>query len=153
VAGAGSIYDGRPELFALGGIPGSSGPLLPGLSLGDDSDHPIRGFAEGTVIGDRVAAASLEYRFPVALVSRGLGLAPIYFDRLSGALFLDAGAAWAPGTGSRRALAAAGAETSLDLVFSHSVPYRLRGGFARRLHAPPGTPLGWEVYAGVGIGF
>lgn len=154
LAGAASIYDGRPELFALGGIPGDSEPLLPGLSLGDvDSDHPVRGFAEGVAVGDRVAAASLEYRFPIALVSRGLGLTPIYVDRLSGGLFLDAGAAWAPGTGSRRELAAAGVEASLDLIFSHSVLYRLRGGLARRLHARPGTRLGWEVYAAVGIGF
>lgn len=152
-AGAASVYDGRPEIFSLGGVPGTFESLFPGFALGDEAEFPVRGFAEGQAAGDRVAATSLEYRFPLALFGRGLGLAPLYFDRLSAALFIDGGAAWAPGDGCRRTLASAGAEVALDLVLSHALPYRVRGGIARRLDAPAGVPRGWQAYAAVGAAF
>lgn len=152
-AGAGSIYDGRREIFALGGVPGTFDSPIPGVSLGDGADYPVRGFDEGLLTGDRILAGSLEYRFPLALLTHGLGLTPVYFDRLSASLFVDGGSAWRPGATTGRSLASAGAEVALDLVLSHSFPYRIRGGVARRLSAPAGVPLGWELHASLGPAF
>jgi hypothetical protein len=152
-AGAGSVYDGRSEVFLLGGVPGTFESPVPGVSLGDGADFHVRGFDEGTVVGDRILAGSLEYRFPIALLAHGLGLTPVYFDRVSASLFVDGGSAWQPGVDAGRTLASAGAEVALDLVFSHSIPYRIRGGVARRLSAPAGFPLGWELHASIGPAF
>jgi hypothetical protein len=152
-AAAGSIYDGRPEIFSLGGVPGSFESPVSGLSLGDGADFPVRGFDEGVLFGDRIAAGSAEYRFPIALLTHGLGLAPLYFDRLSGSLFVDAGTVWRVGAQRASELLSAGAELSLDLVFSHAIPYRLRGGIARTLAGPPAVPQGWELHAAIGAAF
>lgn len=55
---------------------------------------PVRGFEHGVRRGTRAWTASAEYRFPLALVNRGLHPLPLFFDRLSGAAFADAGHAW-----------------------------------------------------------
>ncbi len=76
---------GRPEtVVAVGSFGGS--PLF----------FPLRGYGDGYRSGRYAWSASGEYRFPIILGHRGLGVLPLYLDRLSGALFLDAGNAWGP---------------------------------------------------------
>src|SRR5690606_29054389 len=65
--------------FSLGGGRG----IDAGLDLtGGDVDYPVRGFPRGAQRGNRVVSTSAEYRFPIALVERGLGLFPLAVDRL-----------------------------------------------------------------------
>ncbi len=156
LAGGATVYDGRPAIFSAGGVPGSSETLLAGVSVGDGAEFPARGFSQGDAAGDRVVSGNLEYRFPVFLFSRGLGLIPLYFDRLSGSVFVDAASAWGPGGlegEPRELLLSAGAEIGLDLVLSRSFPYRIRGGVARRLTAPRARSTGWAAYAALGAAF
>lgn len=92
----GGVTGQRPPLFHVGGI-GSDPigyPLSTFVSIGSAVDLPLRGYDSGVQSGDRAVAGSAEYRFPVALVERGYRLVPVYLDRVWGALFADAAAAW-----------------------------------------------------------
>src|SRR5690606_37373190 len=84
---------------SLGGSSGGTSvlPYQPAF-LGRAIGYPVRGFAPGTQRGNRVFSATAEYRFPIALIERGLGLLPIGIDRLTGDIFLDVGGAWCEGS-------------------------------------------------------
>jgi hypothetical protein len=154
--------------YTLGGEGGGVGafPLSTFVSLGNDVDLPVRGYAERAQFGDRAAAASAEWRFPVALVERGHRLLPLYLDRVWGALFLDAGRTWCsedcltrytePGTVvSTPTLASVGAElgVNLGLTFLPPVPFRLGvGAPLRPATAGERTPRP-RAYFGVGLAF
>jgi hypothetical protein len=69
----------------------------------------------------------VEWRFPLSLTTRGTG--PLFFDRLSGSLFADAGAGWDPTPVAW--IASVGAELALDIAWLYDDAYRLRVGAAR----------------------
>lgn len=104
--------------FELGGASGSPEPLT-GLQLfgGARLLFPVRGYPESFLTGAHAWSASLEYRFPLWLAHRGIGLWPAHLDRVAGSLFLDAGNAWGPhiagAAASANAAAARTAETPL----------------------------------------
>jgi hypothetical protein len=87
--GAGSFF------FDVGGASGDTEGLL-GLGVVGAGGvfFPVRGYPEGVRSGRYAWTGSAELRFPLALIHRGLGPALLHFDRLSGALFFDAGNAW-----------------------------------------------------------
>jgi len=129
---------------AIGGV-NTSGLAIPGVDTdfaGTGRLLPLRGVEDGVRFGTRAWTASLEYRFPLARVERSLRPIPMFFDRISGAGFLDAGHAWC----SREAreatsfaacpsisfddtpIASAGAETTLWLsAFNLQAPVRIGG--------------------------
>lgn len=123
---------------ALGPGPTDVGGLLDFL--------PVRGFDEDERIGFRAWTASLEYRMPLALVGRGIGLFPLFVDRVAGALFLDAGNAFCDaeqrsvylscaGAGSESAetLVSAGFELNANVSMLAFLPSWIRGGLAFQL--------------------
>lgn len=123
---------------------------------------PVRGFPDKVRRGTRAWSASVEYRFPVALIDRGARLFPFYLDRLSGALFVDAGRAWCTRPEERRSwacalagedetpLVSAGGELALDLGLLFGSPFRVRGGVAAPLQGPADEPV---FYVRVGPSF
>jgi len=154
-AAAGSLAGGDAVLFGVGGVSGGSLPLLPGMAVGSPRrSFPARGFAPGAAVGRSAFAASLEHRIPLALVGRGLGLAPGSLDRVSAALFADLACAWSPGAWVNRfeglrgseALASAGAELTVDLGVLYDYPVRLRAGLAGRLRG--GSGVGFHLAVG-----
>ena len=56
----------------------------------------MRGYGTARRYGRYAWSASAEYRFPIRLVNRGLGLFPLHLDWVAGTLFMDAGNAWGP---------------------------------------------------------
>ncbi len=81
--------------FDLGGAAGQGESTGFGSTLGGvPLLFPLRGYSEDIRSGRYAWSASGEYRFPIAMVHRGLGLFPLYFDRIWGAFFVDAGNAW-----------------------------------------------------------
>lgn len=50
----------------------------------------VRGYTSGTILGNNMLAANLEYRFPVARVFRGWDTVPFFIKRLHGAVVADA---------------------------------------------------------------
>lgn len=106
-----------------------------GLFGGSPLLFPARGFPEGARYGRTAWSGSAEYRFPLALVDRGLGAFPLYLDRLHGSVFFDMGNAWGPDEGPggsanprRTALASAGAELSAIVVPFYGRSLALRAG-------------------------
>jgi hypothetical protein len=105
------------------------------LTALDIRNFPVRGYSTSTLRGTRAAIASLEYRMPIWNIDRGPAVWPLYFQRIFGDVFVDAGTAW-PRGGERRTIASTGAEVSLDLFIGYSAPLRLRGGVAYLLREP-----------------
>jgi len=108
---------------------------------------PVRGFARGARIGTSAWTASAEYRFPLVSVGRGVKLLPLFLDRVSGALFADAGDAWCSDevagrylrcadTAPGEPLVSAGAELNLDLGLLGYGSLRTRLGAAVPIQGP-----------------
>jgi hypothetical protein len=101
----------------------------------------------------------------VAFPTRGIGLLPFFFDKLSLSLFADAGAAWC-GAGSTTNpgcvgvptdpdwLASAGGEVNLDAAIPYDALYRFRLGVAAPIRGrdrPGVDPV--SVYFSIGVPF
>ncbi|MEJ2540270.1 MAG: hypothetical protein P8188_09900 [Gemmatimonadota bacterium] len=127
--------------WEVGGVQGEA-ETLTGLSLfgGTGLFFPVRGYDVGVRSGRGAWVASGEYRFPLALVNRGLGLVPLHLDRIHGALFLDAGNAWGPEGGGpgydqprQDPVAGAGVEIAARVSLLFRLPLVLRVGAASPL--------------------
>lgn len=165
----GTIAGNDPVEFSMGGVSAGSISVLPGVSLGGIArTFPIRGLAPGTLSGRRALSTSIEWREPVALIGRGLGLFPLGIDRLSATLFADAGVVWsaqycaslAPGPPAPLGptctgwAVSFGPELSSDLVLGFDVPLRVRVGLALA-GAARGTAVsgGLASYIAIGSSF
>jgi outer membrane protein assembly factor BamA len=98
-------------------------------------NFPVRGYESSTLRGTRAALTSVEYRFPLWEIDRGPGTWPIFFHRILGDVFADAGTVW-PRTGARQTIASVGAEVAIDLVLGYFAPLRYRAGIAYLLRNP-----------------
>jgi Tol biopolymer transport system component len=58
---------------------------------GQDGLFMVRGVGAGAATGQMAMAASMEYRFPIASIEKGISLWPIFLDKLTGDIFVDAG--------------------------------------------------------------
>ncbi|HSW28721.1 MAG TPA: hypothetical protein VLH75_04410 [Longimicrobiales bacterium] len=122
--------------FEVGGASGFvEGVSGLGLYGGSPLFFPVRGYGEATRYGRAAWSASLEYRFPLALVNRGLGAWPLHVDRVIGSLFADAGNAWGPvlevqgyHNPRRTALASVGGEVAAQILALWSAPLLVRAG-------------------------
>ncbi len=107
-----------------------------GELLGIESrNFPVRGYDASTLRGRRAAIASLEYRLPIRELDWGPSTWPVFFHRIVGDVFVDAGKAWQR-NGATRTIASTGAELSLDLVLNYFAPLRYRAGVAYLLRDP-----------------
>ena len=95
---AGGTQDNRGTgYFEVGGLSGGTLDVLPGYTLGEGRrTFGVRGFPAATLFGMRAVVGSAEYRAPLTLPGRGLGLWPLFLDRTSITFFGDAGSAWCP---------------------------------------------------------
>jgi hypothetical protein len=92
---AGGLADRRAgTALEVGGTSGTVVDLLPGYTVGEGRrTFGVRGFSSASTFGTRAATATLEYRAPLVLTSRGIGLLPFFLDRSSLTLFGDYGIA------------------------------------------------------------
>jgi hypothetical protein len=133
-----------PSVFDVGGVSGSSLEIVPGIDIGSSArTFPARGFEAGIEEGIVASSGSVEYRAPLAMPSRGLGLIPLFVDRASLAFFADAARAACPGAATPACsplgvdgptLASVGAELNIDAALQFDVPYRFRFGIAHPIH-------------------
>jgi len=143
--------------FDIGDAEGSPEPVT-GLGLfgGSSRLFPVRGYRDNYRSGRIAWTSSVEYRFPIALIDDGLPFAPLFFDRIHGSVFFDAGNAWGPVLGQRnydnprrQALASIGAEVSLIVA-----PIYVRGiGFRFGAGVPLNAGDGPRYYIRVGNAF
>jgi Tol biopolymer transport system component len=150
-AGGGAAF-GPQAAFGHFGVGGASGSPedVTGFTLfgGSLVPLPLRGYGQARRFGRWAWAATAEYRFPIALVNRGLGAWPLHFDRLVGSLFTDVGNAWGPNP-REDPLVSVGAELAAQLLGRYDAPLLLRAGVAVPLTAGDGV----GVYVRVGLPF
>lgn len=146
--------------FGIGGSSGSSLDLGVATIGGGSRLLPVRGFGRDVRAGTRAWSGSLEYRFPIGMVGRGVGLVPVFLDRISGSLFLDAGDAYC-GEAERASLigcspddasplVSTGAELGVDISLFFSRPTRFRGGLAVPVQGGARRP---QLYLELGVPF
>jgi Tol biopolymer transport system component len=114
------------RIFSASG-PGGS---FTAFDFGRDAVGLLRGVDADAFVGSRAATASLDLRFPLARMERGIGTWPLFFRTLHGAVFLDAADAWDRTFRGSDVRTSAGAELSLDLVVAHALPVTLATGAA-----------------------
>jgi hypothetical protein len=171
--GAVGVTNNRsPGEYTAGGVSGGSLQVVPGFTLGDQQEtFPVRGFQAGAEEGVRAVAGSAEYRIPLSMPSRGLGLWPVFLDRTSLTFFADAGEAYCPSNisppgptvsgpacgaldSANPLLTSVGAELNMDAALQFDVPYRLRFGVARPLQGRAEfATRAATIYATLGINF
>jgi hypothetical protein len=142
-------------LFRVGGVAPQGVNVFFPPSLSATRAFPVRGYPSDALRGERAAAGSVEYRFPLALVGRALGHLPVGVDRLWLNAFADAGDAWAPGASPRLTrLRSAGLELAGLVTMSYDFPLSVRFGFAQPLADPPsGAARRPQVYAALASDF
>jgi hypothetical protein len=138
--------------YRLGGSFGeSSAYTLP------DEWRALRGFPVATVDGDWYYLGTLEYRFPIAYIDRGVGTIPFFARYLSAAAFIDAGNAFYDlddaGFGAilSETLVGAGAELRGTAVLGWGWGLTVRAGYAFAVLGDGyaiGSPDGFYVWLG-----
>ena len=154
LAGGASVGDQlRYGSFRLGGDFGESSAL----SLPDEW-RALRGFPAATVSGDWYYLGSLEYRMPLWIIDRGVGMIPAFARNLSAAVYLDAGNAFGEAGEVQNALSntlmGSGAELQARAILGWGVPLTVRLGYGFALRGP-GYPIGnaQGFYAWLGSSF
>ena len=151
---AGGVADSKAATaFEVGGTSGSAVEVIPGYTVGEGRrTFGVRGFPTASLYGTRAFAASLEYRAPLSINTRGLGLLPFFLDHSSLTAFGDAGVATcanaplysgicSPAPIIGRTIASAGAELGIAAaVLDWDTPQLFRIGVA--------SPLAGRALAG-----
>ncbi|HWP99412.1 MAG TPA: hypothetical protein VNK92_02970, partial [Vicinamibacterales bacterium] len=123
------------------------------IAFGRDAIGLVRGYRTDEATGTRAAAASAEYRLPLARIERGLGRWPLFVRQLHGALFVDAGHAWSARFRLADVKTAAGVELSADAVLGYYAAVTVSIGAAWRRDGSGRLPGGVVAYARVGRAF
>lgn len=136
----------RRGLFAIGGY--ADVPLLDAFRNNlRQSAFRLRGYLPQQFYGSDFNLLNLEYRAPLWYVDRGISTLPVFVRSLSGAVFLDYGAAYNQ-LNLRDPLepfhAGVGAELWLDLYVGYYTYGNLRLGAAKGLDAE--APSGLQTY-------
>jgi hypothetical protein len=145
---AGGIEDSsrrRDGGYALGGL-GTQNIAQSILDGTRGSSTALRGYAPGLIRGRQFHLVNLEYRFPLALIERGLVTLPVYVRRLHGALLADAGWAGEAFTWGE-VKPSVGAVLRLDAVFGFYEGGTFELGLSRGL-ASQGETEWWFLLVG-----
>lgn len=132
----GASFDDRPgSLFVVGGFVGRD--LLQDVFAGNRSGPGVlRGFPGAQIAGDVLAAATLEYRFPLLEIEKGIETLPAFVDRIHGVVFVDTATAFDEdrNIASHAPFAVGvGGELRLQLLLGYYGLYIVRAGYARGL--------------------
>lgn len=168
IAGANSTGD--PRLLELGdafsayGLPPVLASTVTNSPFGRRS-YALRGYPDGLpwLEGRQFRLGTVEYRFPISRIERGITIPPIGLRQIHGALFVDYGASWNtddPETefyftslGERlrrdKYYAGVGIEFSAELMTFYDYDIDLRVGYAEGQHHGGDN----EAYLAVGAAF
>ncbi len=129
----------NPSLFKLGGENSDFSFLDILNSVGEplfgQREYSLRGYKEGLpqLRGRRMQLASLEWRFPIALIERGYMTPPVGMNQISGSVFVDTGAVWQDGSSPEKYYTGVGAELHADSNLFYGLNIRIRLGVASGL--------------------
>lgn len=138
LAGALADSDQRyvQQSFQIGGVPSTL------------NQYPLRGYPERAVTGKYVATGTLEYRAPLFFPFSGSGTSPAFFEKVHGALFVDAGEVWDDRTRFRAGnlLVGVGAEARVDMTLGYWLKVTPAIGVARGLTQGGGSTVYFTIY-------
>ena len=109
--------------FRIGGF--AIDDVVPGIS---ENRIMLRGYNSSAQRGERVAAASMEYRLPLWYIERGLWTWPIFFNDISLSAYGDAGSAWTDWYDPETNEILYGAGGELDFRFTIAYYFTVRMG-------------------------
>ena len=121
-------------------------------TLFDQRDYPLRGYPTGlpALTGRRMFVSSLEWRFPMTRVERGVMVPlPLGLHQVSGSLFVDSGGTWNDGGKPEKYSTGYGMEVNARVILLYELPFNLRLGWAHGLDAGGE----YQVYLRVGASF
>jgi hypothetical protein len=132
-AGIGTNDRNERGVFAVGGFPSFSAQnWLDAFRYGVQAGGvALRGYPPFVRGGSQFQLANAEYRFPIWQTQRGVSTLPIFLQRISGDVFVDAGNASYGRFDASALLVGAGAELLVDIVAGYIIPFSARIGFAR----------------------
>ena len=115
-------------------------------------EYPLRGYPEGLpqLNGRRMQLGSIEYRFPLGLVERGIMAPPVGIIQWAGSLFIDSGAVWHDGRSPEKYYTGAGIELHADINLFYGLNMKARLGFASGLDDQLGED---RLYFSLGAAF
>ena len=142
--GLGGVNFGDTTPFILGGPPLTS-------SLGYQDFVPLRGLRTAELIGDRLGMLSVEYRFPI-FKHMDFPAGGFYFDKLYGALFLDAGDSWFESERWPVPYSGFGAELRLRVASGYKNPFSVYFGIGQPIYSDEYSS-GYTVWPKVYFGF
>ncbi len=99
----------------------------------DDQTVYLRGYPANAFRGQKAGLISLEYRFPIENIEEGWDTKPIFFRKLHGAFFYEAGSAWDGTFHSSDLKRSIGAEARFDFYLAYYLPITFRLGIAKGL--------------------
>lgn len=124
--------------YQIGGLPAFLNP------------YGIRGYDSMLSNGSRVATATIEYRFPLSYLLRGSGTAPLFYEKLHGAIFADAGETWSSNRSFKAAdlLIGAGVEVRMDVSLGYWLRITPALGYAHGFDSKFGSDqIYFNIYA------
>ncbi|WP_394824133.1 hypothetical protein [Pendulispora albinea] len=92
----------------------------------------LRGYPPVAEAGRHYALFNAEYRFPIVNIDRGFSTFPVFFNRLTGAVFLDYGSAFDDAT-TAMFKTGVGGELWLDSLLAYILNFTFRIGYAKGL--------------------
>jgi len=146
----------NPKPFKLGGEDDSIDVLNiinpTGEPIFGHRKYSLRGYQEGLpqLSGRNFQLASLEWRFPISLIERGLMSPPVGVNQFSGSIFVDSGATWQEGNSPDEYFTGVGMELHTDAVLFYGLNLKMRLGLASGLDEDIGTN---RFYLSLGASF
>lgn len=95
-------------------------------------NYALRGYAENTQTGHNIEMATLEWRFPLMHVEKGIMAPPLGIIKHSGSLFTEAGASWDSGQ-QKNIISSVGAEWLMQTNLFYNLNLQMRFGIAKGL--------------------
>jgi WD40-like Beta Propeller Repeat len=129
----------KRQFFGLGGY--ASQDVLRGVLLNQQQFAFLRGYPVNVVTGDSFLVASGEYRAPLIWIERGYDTFPVYFRRIWGTGFVDAGDAFQGQFQAGNVKVDAGAEAHLEFVLFYFIDTQIQLGYARGFQSGGGNQL------------
>jgi Tol biopolymer transport system component len=127
------------DFFSLGGY--AEQDVVRALLLSQQQFAFLRGYKPNVVKGDSYLTFSAEYRAPLLWIERGYDTSLLYFRRIWGALFFDAGDAFVGAYQNGNVKTDAGAEVHLEMQLFYFLYTQVQLGFARGFQTGGGNQV------------
>ncbi|MEZ4273548.1 MAG: BamA/TamA family outer membrane protein [Myxococcota bacterium] len=132
-SGYGKTSSANRSLFSAGGLPRRD-LVIDFINERLGFDALLRGFPVRPLVGNAIASATLEYRFPILDIESGLYTLPLFIRTLHAATFVDSAAlADKPKDLTDNVFASAGFELRLGLVLGYFRGANVRVGYAHAI--------------------